>query len=115
MILETRLKEEGIFPGPDDYIPALDLVVRHCSKSRWFEILGNREITFDDLDLNHDGVLDRHEVKEMLTRFLGHEPADFVVDNMMASVDQDENGVIDVGELSFLVASMEREEQWRKF
>jgi hypothetical protein len=34
---------------------------------------------------------------------------------MMASVDQDENGVIDVGELSFLIASMEREEQWRKF
>jgi hypothetical protein len=115
MDIGNRLKEEGAFPGPDDYIPALDLVVRHCSKSRWFEIIGNREITFDDLDLNHDGVLDRHEVKQMMTSFLGHEPADFVVDNMMASVDQDENGVIDVGELSFLIASMEREEQWRKF
>jgi len=115
MDVGDRLKEEGKFPGPDDFIPALDLVVRHCSKSRWFQILGDREITFDDLDLNHDGVLDRYEVKKMMERFLGHEPADFVVDNMMASVDQDENGVIDVGELSFLIATMEREEQWRKF
>ena len=40
MDIGDRLKEEGAFPGPDDYIPALDLVVRHCSKSRWFEILG---------------------------------------------------------------------------
>lgn len=115
MDVGEQLKKEGRFPGPDDYIPALDLVVRHSSKTRWFEILGDREITFDDLDLNHDGVLDRYEVKKMMETFLGHEPADFVVDNMMKSVDQDENGVIDVGELSFLIATMEREDQWRKF
>ena len=115
MDIGDRLKAEGRFPGQDDYIPALDLVVRHCSKSRWFQILGDREISFDDLDLNKDGVLDRFEVKKMMKRFLGHEPADFVVDNMIASVDQDENGVIDVGELSFLIATMEREEQRRKF
>jgi hypothetical protein len=110
-----RLKAEGQFPGEDEFIPALDLVVRHCAKSRWFEILNERNLTFEDLDLNGDGVLDRDEVKKMMERFLGHEPADFVVDNMIASLDDDGNGTIDVGELSYLVASMEREGQWRKF
>jgi hypothetical protein len=110
-----RLKAEGYFPGEDDFIPALDLVVRHCAKSRWFEILNERNLSFEDLDLNGDGVLDRDEVKKMMERFLGHEPADFVVDNMIASLDDNGSGTIDVGELSYLIASMEREHQWRNF
>lgn len=59
-----RLKVEGLFPGADDYIPALDLIIRHCSKSQWFEILNERDLSFEDLDLNGDGVLDFDEVKK---------------------------------------------------
>jgi hypothetical protein len=108
------LKKQKLFPGPDAYIPALDLIVRHSCRKNWFEIV-HENLRFNDLDLNNDGVLDRYEVKKMMERYLGHEPADFVVDNMIASIDTDENGVIDIGELSHLIATMEREEQWRKF
>lgn len=111
MLVGDRLKEEKLFPGADDFIPALDLVVRYCSKHRWSDILRNAP-TFDDLDLNHDGVLDRHEVKMMMTKLLGREPPDFVVDDMISSIDEDENGVIDVGEFSYLLATAEREQRW---
>lgn len=110
-----RLKAEGLSPGADNFIPALDLIIRHSSKSKWFEILNESDLSFEDLDLNGDGVLDFDEVKKMMARFLGHEPPNFVVDHMISSLDDDGSGTIDVGELSFLVAKMEREEQWRKF
>jgi hypothetical protein len=45
----------------------------------------------------------------MLRIAYGHEPASFVIDHMIAAVDADENGVVDRGELSFLLAQMERE------
>ena len=108
MEIGSRLKEENTFPGSDDYIPAIDLIVRHACKNRWLQIVGDLG-SFDDFDLNKDGVLDRHEIKQMMEQYLGHEPADFVVDDMINSIDTDENGVIDSGEFSFLLAKMERE------
>ena len=51
----------------------------------------------------------------MMTKLLGHEPADFVVDDMISSIDADDNGVIDMGEFSYLIATMERESNWRNF
>lgn len=107
MDLAKQLKEEGIFPGPDDHIPALEVIVRHACKNRWTRIVGNLD-DFHEFDLNGDGVLDRHEIKEMMTHYLGHEPADFVVDDMLAAIDDDENGFIDQGEFSFLLAEIER-------
>jgi 2',3'-cyclic-nucleotide 2'-phosphodiesterase (5'-nucleotidase family) len=111
MSLGHRLREEKLYPGADDFVPALDLVVRYCSKHRWSDILRNAP-KFDDMDLNHDGVLDRHEVKLMMTKLLGKEPPDFVVDDMISSIDEDENGVIDVGEFSYLLATAERSQRW---
>lgn len=107
MDLGKQLKEEGIFPGPDDHIPALEVVVRHACKNRWTRIVSNLH-DFHEFDLNGDGVLDRHEIKEMMTHFLGHEPPDFVIDDMLAAIDDDENGYIDQGEFSFLLAEIER-------
>lgn len=108
MDLGKKLKKEGLFPSSDDYIPALDVIVRHACKNRWTRIIGSVD-AFHEYDLNGDGVLDRDEVKEMMTRYLGHEPPDFVVDDMLAAIDDDDNGVIDQGEFSFLLAEMERE------
>lgn len=102
-----QLKEEGLFPGPDDYIPALEVIVRHACKNRWTRIVSNLK-DFHEHDLNGDGVLDRYEIKQMMSRYLGHEPADFVIDDMLAAIDEDENGLIDQGEFSFLLAEMER-------
>jgi hypothetical protein len=114
MALGDRLKVGNKFPISDDYLQAVDIIVRHSSKNRWFDIV-HTSLSFADLDLNNDGVLDRHEVKKMMAKVLGYEPADFVVDDMIASIDTDENGVIDVGEFSYLLATMEREQQWKKF
>ena len=65
--------------------------------------------SFHEFDLNGDGVLDRFEIAQMMQKYLGYAPADFVIDDMLAAIDDDENGVIDQGEFSFLLAEMERE------
>lgn len=109
----SRLKQEGTFPASDDYVPAIDLVVRHACKNRWFQIISDID-SFDEFDLNDDGVLDRYEIEKMMEHFLGYKPADFVVDDMIAALDEDENGVIDKGEFSFLLARMEREQNWTR-
>jgi 2',3'-cyclic-nucleotide 2'-phosphodiesterase (5'-nucleotidase family) len=114
MGIGDRLKDEGMFPGPDDYIPAMSIVVRHACKNRWFQIISDMS-SFEEFDLNKDGVLDRYEIKTMMEQFLGHEPPDFVVDDMIQAIDQDENGVIDSGEFSFLLAKMEREYSGNRF
>jgi 2',3'-cyclic-nucleotide 2'-phosphodiesterase (5'-nucleotidase family) len=111
MKVEERLNEQNLFPAADDFIPAVDLVVRYCSKHRWTDILRGAP-NFGDLDLNHDGVLDRHEIKAMMKDLLGRVPPDFVVDDMIASIDDDENGVIDIGEFSYLLAKAERDQRW---
>jgi hypothetical protein len=108
MDLGARFKKEGTFPKSDDYVPAIDLIVRHLCKNRWVQIM-NSVTSFEEVDLNNDGVLDRDEIKQMMKRVIGHEPADFVIDDMIASIDTDENGVIDMGEFSYLLATMERE------
>lgn len=106
-----RLKKDNLYPTGDDFVPAMDLVVRHCSKHRWSDILQGAP-RFEELDLNHDGVLDRHEIKLMMKDLVGKEPPDFVIDDMINSIDADENGVIDAGEFSYLVATAERDQRW---
>ncbi|KAG7341175.1 EF hand domain containing protein [Nitzschia inconspicua] len=107
MDVGKRLKERGIFPGPDDFVPAIDVIVRHSCKNRWYQLVGDKPFTY--FDLNDDGVLDRAEVQTMLTELLGYKPMDFVVDDMIASIDRDGNGVIDQGEFSFVLAQIERD------
>lgn len=100
-----RLKKQGRFPSEDDFVPAIDLIVRFACKNRWLQLVGNKK-DFDCFDLNQDGVLDRDEIKIMMTDALGYEPADFVVDDMIASIDTDENGVIDRDEVDLLLKNM---------
>eukprot|EP00957_Ditylum_brightwellii_P207553 15353489-Ditylum_brightwellii.AAC.2 len=78
--LGTQLQTFNIYPSEDDFVPALDLVTRYCCKSRWVNII-QHHFSFDDVDLNGDGVLDRSEIKIMMERFLGYEPGEFVVDD----------------------------------
>lgn len=106
MRVGDRLKAEGTFPAEDDYIRAIDLVVRHFCKERWFEMVS--ELHFADLDKDKKGFVTRADVKGILAQTLGHEPAPFLVNDMMAAIDADENGVIDAGEFSFMLAHMER-------
>jgi hypothetical protein len=108
MDVGNRLKQEGGFPGEDDFVPAIDLIVRHACKNRWLHLLAGKR-NFDQFDLNNDGLLDRYEIKTMMTDALGYEPADFVVDDMIGSIDLDENGVIDHDEFDLLLAQMQRD------
>lgn len=113
MEVGKRLKEETSWD--DDYMPAIDLIVRHACKNQWGRFVteaGARDF-FRRWDLNGDGVLEFDEVRAMLTEVLGHEPADFMVTDMIASIDKDENGVIDEGEISLLLAQIEREMFWK--
>ena len=61
---------------------------------------------FNRLDANQDGVLDKDEIKALMTDAFGYEPVDLVVDEMIASVDTDQNGVIDVEEFRALLAEI---------
>lgn len=108
MEIGERLKEQNQFPEPDDYVPAIDLVVRHSSKERWYELIHDR-YTFSDLDPDAKGYLTRDDVARIMKNAIGHDPPDFLVDDMLESVDFDENGVIDPGEMSHLLAIIERE------
>ena len=111
MAVGERLRASCRYPGGDDFVPALDLVVRFCSKHRWSALL-KKAPKFDELDLNQDGVLDRNEIKVAMTKLLGKEPPDFVVDNLISTIDADQNGVIDMGEFSYLLATAERDQRW---
>ena len=105
------LKQKNQYPSSDNFIPALDLVTRYCCKAKWMNIV--KHFTFSDFDINSDGVLDHSEIKLMLEKFLGHEPSDFVVDDMIQCIDEDENGMIDIKEFSHVVAKMERN-KWKR-
>jgi Ca2+-binding EF-hand superfamily protein len=50
----------------------------------------------------------------MMEKVLGHPPPDFVVDDMIDAIDVGEDGVIDAGEFSWVMATMEREDLFRK-
>lgn len=115
MEIGTKLMEDGLFPGDDDYVPAIDLIVRHACKNRWSRLVqgsGPRSF-FQRWDLNGDGVLEFDEIREMLTHVLGHTPPDFVIQDMIDSIDEDKNGVIDEREMRHLIAQMERERFWK--
>ena len=109
MNVGKRLKLEGKFPGSDDFVPAIQLIVRNACKNRWLQILAGKEKQFDHFDLNDDGVLDKHEIKSMMTDALGYEPASFVVDDMIGSIDLDQNETIDHDEFDVLLAQIQRE------
>ena len=115
-LIDFKLELEGArkLPHKNDFTPAIDIVIRHACRQKWFDILHD-ETTFEDIDLNHDGFLDRMEIKSFLEKYLKKEVPDFVVTDMVNSIDLDDNGLIDVGEFSYLLAKMEREMNWRVF
>jgi len=108
MRVGERLKAEDRFPGEDDYIPAIDLVVRHFCKERWFEIVHD-QFNFEDLDVERKGYLTPDDVRRVMTEAIGHAPPDFVVRDMIEAIDLDCNGVVDPYELTHLLATVERE------
>ena len=52
------------------------------------------DLSFDDLDLNNDGKLDKHEIKIIMTMLLGKEPDDVLLDEIIGIADVDGDGYI---------------------
>jgi 2',3'-cyclic-nucleotide 2'-phosphodiesterase (5'-nucleotidase family) len=71
-------------------IPAKMILVELFSASMWLQ-MGS----FEEIDLNKDGVLERDEVKDRLAAVYGHESvADLIVDNIFAVADLNQDGTI---------------------
>jgi EF-hand domain pair len=116
------LQEHGGFPADDDFYLADQVITRHCSKYRWYEIMmDNQEdmlytstmteqnSLFQNLDSDAKGYLTRQDVTRMLTKVLKHEPSDQLVDDMIHAIDANDSGTVDLGELCHLLAVMEQE------
>lgn len=108
MEVGDRLKQADLFPEADDFVPAIDLVIRHSSKERWYELIQDK-YTFSDLDADAKGYLNRDDVARILKKAIGHDPPEFLVEDMITAMDADGNEVIDPGEMSHLLAVIERE------
>ncbi|GMH63560.1 hypothetical protein TrLO_g16009 [Triparma laevis f. longispina] len=104
-----ELKDKGIYPNEDSIIKAVDIVVRFCCKERWVSL--SEETSFDEIDLNHDGMLDASEIKLAMARFLGTEPQDFFVEQMIEAIDEDHNGTIEIEEFKQLMAAVRRRKE----
>jgi len=95
MDLYKELKND--LPNEDDYLKAIDLIVRYCCKDQWSRIA--QKFTFSELDLNNDGALCRNEIRLGIKSILGDDPSSDLVDSMLDALDDDADGTID--ELEF--------------
>ena len=108
MDLNKELKSKNELPGEDDYMKAVDLIVRFCCKDRWVNIAN--AFSFDDLDMNKDGILSREELRRAIKRVIGdEEPPEGLVQGMMDAIDQNESGDIDEVEFNNILAQVRRE------
>ena len=73
----------------DAFIPARVLVLRHHANSIW-----RRLGSFDAIDADGDGVLQRDEIAAALRSRLNLEPTDMLVDSVIRALDADSDGTI---------------------
>mmetsp|Transcript_25666 Transcript_25666/g.46337 ORF Transcript_25666/g.46337 Transcript_25666/m.46337 type:complete len:109 (-) Transcript_25666:51-377(-) len=104
MDLQHELESRNAFSNEDDYIKAVDLIVRYCCKNRWATIA--KKISFADLDENKDGSLSREEIHAGIKLVLGEEPSNALMDGMLAAIDDDANGIIDEDEFNRMLSKV---------
>ena len=104
MDLNKELESRKALPIEDDYIKAIDLIVRYCCKDRWSAIA--KQFSFAELDLNNDGTLCREEIRRGVKFILGEEPSDDLVKSMMEAVDDDGDGLVDEVEFNRILAKI---------
>jgi len=106
MELGADLKAAGSYPEKDDYMKAIDLIVRFCCKERWATVLDSCDINFSDIDINGDGKLDRSEIRQLLRNMLGFEPDEFLLNDMISTIDTDNDGNISEDEFEEMLTWM---------
>jgi hypothetical protein len=104
MDLRDELESRCALPAEDNYIKAIDIIVRYCCHDRWDVI--SKVMSFDDLDLNKDGSLSRDEVRDAIKRILGEDPSDALVDSMVTAIDVDSDGRIDQNEFNESISKL---------
>lgn len=103
MDLNDNLQENGNMPDEDDFIKAVDLIVRFACKDRW-ETIASR-FAFEDLDLNDDGVIDGTELRSAMS-VLGEDPSDTLVESMVDAIDYDRTKTINREEFSTILSRL---------
>lgn len=110
MDLNKELEEKNALPNEDDYIKAVDIIVRFCCKDRWSMICS--QLSFEDLDLNGDGVLSSDEVRAAVQHILGEEEATVeLVNSMIEAIDTNSDGQIDEQEWNQILVRMRKSEE----
>ena len=107
MDLNQELKRKNELPDDDDYIKAVDLIVRFCCKDRWANIA--TKFSFEDLDLNKDGVLSRDELRTAIRNVIGEEPSEGLMKGMVDAIDKNSSGNIDEDEFNSVLAQIRRQ------
>lgn len=106
--LNKELEEKkNALPNEDDYIKAVDIIVRFCCKDRWSTICS--KLSFEDLDLNGDGVLCSSEIREAIEKILGKEDATAeLVTSMIEAIDTNFDGQIDEQEWNQILSRVKK-------
>jgi len=99
-LLKYAKSYESLCLDEDSFVPALNLCIIGQAKRLWRQ-LGS----FDQLDLNHDGILSREEITIALREKLGSEPSEIMVDNVISAIDHDSDGTISKDEYDSQSAS----------
>ena len=102
MDLNKELEEKNALPNEDDYIKAVDIIVRFCCRDRWSTI--GSQFSFADLDLNQDGMLCADEIREAIKLILGEDATEELVSSMIDAIDSNADGQIDEQEWNQILA-----------
>jgi len=81
--------------------PAKNIIIEHYARGTWSQL--SKLATFDDLDVNQDGMLTAEEVKVGASRILGQEVPDMVVEDLMKAVDTDNSGTVSKEEFEKII------------
>jgi len=106
MELNTELEAKNALPNEDDFMKAIDLIVRYCCKDRWISIA--KQFTFSDLDLKRDGTLCREDIRMAIKTVMKEEPSDGLVDEMVRAIDLDSSGFVEEKEFNEILAQVRR-------
>ena len=109
MDLRQELESSNALPNEDNYVKAIDLIVRYCLDDRWAIIA--QQLTFAELDQNHDGKLSREEIRKAIRLILREEASEALLDAMIDAIDIDQSGCISEDEFNNLLAKI-RSQTW---